>query len=1113
MAKLLRGTALSLLSSILSLFTASLIFISCAGTAQRSSTFGDMNDPKSDTSVSVTPVTIKTKDATLTPPHELTILKNRGIPFAQYHSTQFGFTLNNQELELFQWTNVSEFAPEVSLGLINEDEDLSFYLMAHKISGTSLRAKQLLIHQLELMNISTASASFKKIEVPYAKEAYSFSIKRVIQTIDFEYRGIFYWDGVRAITLFGWTQGITFPQYQQGIEQLLTSFTPLEKYSEHLTPTEKINSATLMSSIGIHHLKDNEPLIALGYFEKANSLNPTDTLHLLNCAYVYQEKQFFSPGIQHFEEQIETVKKSAKLLSVLAEMYEATKQYEKARQYNALSLELNPVDNEATINLSDVLWAQGQHSQSLVVVKQFYEKQPSSRVGLYLAQTYMGLEHYSQAIELLYQLKEHFGISEKLAGFLVTSLIVQKRYEEALSVTQELAKTQGPSFHSWLFKGKCQYFLKRFRHAQESLKKALALNKDHDEAHSFLAATNGFLGESDLSALKKKIKPVGQTRETSTLLTPTPTSSKNNHAFVHYKSSRLFFKPATKWRHTQEIVVEILDSTGINMYSELIFPFEPGYDYLYVNNLTVMTRKNSRSKQVPFKDFYISNEMDNNAATGSRLAHLPIKGLTIGDVVHVTLTRSSVEKSYEIPFYDHKSSLNIPVHIDQFTVFADTNHLSYEEYGDNSKKVHKGGITWTSTQPKVIRREKFMPHYTEYGTGVRLSHKQSWKDVGSGYLSSIEHQFKSSLGIKEKAFEIQNNSLDTQKVIDDIIEWVRKYIEYQNAPFGGHAIVPRRSIITLNQGYGDCKDQSLLLKEMLDAIGVPSHLVLLNQDGPTSVALPTIQQFNHMILYIPQGDRWREQYIDITDNIGSHRAVPIGLEGKNVLLIDGKQSRLTTTPLLEIEQEHTVRLFHTIVIHKDGSSEFKDSISIDGKFATQIREALFDLSPDSRHRQIIEWLKTDFPDIAINHLEIENLTNFSKPVIMKVIFSTPSYWSIADDSLSGTIPNFWEQSFLKLPIVATRHHPIKLPHHAYFKSTTTIITPEGYTALYKRMYLNNNFTYITLQSSLKEDTPFILNTEWSTYPLYADASEYSAIQKEWRTILDVTAQNVTFVKD
>ncbi|MGL1904272.1 MAG: DUF3857 domain-containing protein [Fibrobacterales bacterium] len=1104
---------MSLISSILSIITASLILTSCTGTTPHSTSSRHIFSHKSGSSDSVTPVTANIKDTSSTPLHELTILKNIATPFTQFRSSQLGFSLNNENLELFRWANVADFAPEVNLGLINNNEDLSFYLIAHKISGTSLRAKKLLIHQLKLMNIPTTSISLTKIELPFAKGAYTFSLTRVIQKIDFEYRGLFYWDGVRAITLFGWTQGIMYPDYQKGIKQILASFTPLKDYTKDLTQSDKENSATLMSSIGIHHLKNAEPLIALGYFEKANSLNPLDTLHLLNCAYVYQEKQFFSPGIQHFEEHIETVKKSAKLLSILAEMYEATKQYEKARHYNALALQLSPIDNETTINLSDALWAQGQHSQSLSVVKQLYEKHPSSRVGIYLAQTYMGLEHYSQAIELLFQIKDHFGISEKLAEFLVTSLIVQKRYEEALSVTQELEKTQGPSFNSWLFKGKCQYFLKRFRHAQQSLKKALKINKEHDEAHSFLAATNGFLGESDLSALKKKIAPVNPHTKAPTLLTTIPSEFKNDHAFVHYKSDRLFFKPGTKWRHTQEFTVEILDSTGINIYSELIFPFEPGYDYLYVNRLTILSRKNKQSKQVPFNDFYMSNEMDNNAATGSRLAHLPIKDLAIGDVVHLILTRSSVEKSYEIPFHDHKSSLNIPVYVDKFTVFADTNYLNYEEYGDNTKTVHNDGITWTSSQPKIIRNEKFMPHYTEYGTGVRLSHKQSWKDVGSGYQSSIEHQFKSSLGIQEKAIEIKNNSFNTQKVIDDITEWVRKYIEYQNAPFGGHAIVPRRSIITLNQGYGDCKDQTLLLKEMLEAIKVPSYLVLLNQDGPTSVSLPTIQQFNHMILYIPKGDNWREQYIDITDNIGSHRSVPIELEGKNILIIDGKKSRLATTPLLEIEHEHTVNLFHTIVIQKDGSSDFKDSISIQGKFASQIREALFDLSAESRHNQIVEWLKTDFPDITITHFEIENLTYFSKPVIIKIIFSTPSYWSVSEGNLSGAIPNFWEKSFLKLPTVTTRHHPLKLPHQTYFKSTTTIIPPQDFIADYKTQSLSDVFNYILLKSEIKNDTPFTLHSEWSTYPLYADASEYRAIQKEWNLILDVTAQNITFVKD
>ncbi len=1094
-----------------------MLFISCATTPSKNRESIQGNSPQySDNKTNVTAVT--TSIPAHPSPHEnqkeLVIEKDISESFSAYHSSEFGYSLSNTSSDIFTWTNVQEFAPEVDHALINGTEDFSLYAVAHHFSGINLRPKVLMQTQLAILGFdnNTTTVTILNATIPNAKKAYSFKAKKVIEGIDFEYRGIFTWDGSRLIMVYGWSQGILFEKISPTLSDILKSLTLSDTYDYSPLPKHRTNSSNFLSAIGIEYLKKEQPLIALGYFEKANKVNPTDTLHLLNCAYVYQEKQFFSPGIHHFEEQIETVKKSSKLLSVLAEMYESTKQYEKARHYNTLALQLNPVDNEATINLSDALWAQGQKKQSLKVVQKLYDTKPSLRVGLYLSQTYMGLEQYSTAIDLLFSIKENFGITEQLAEYLVTSLIVQKRFEEALSVTQELEAVKGPSFSSWLFKGKCQYFLKRFRHAQHSLKKAIKLDKEHDEAHSFLAATNGFLGESNLSAIKKNIPFVGTQPKLKNIMQSKSHISKEAHAFVHYKSNTLKFKKETKWRITERLVVEILDSTGINMFSEMIYPFEPGYDYLHINSLAVYKSNKKLRYKAPVKDFYISNEMDNNAATGSQLAHLPLKQLSIGDIIYLTITRSSVEKSYEIPFFDHQSSLTVPVALDLFTVIADTTHTVFEEYGDNTRTTQSNKTTWTTHNPVIIKKERFMPHYIEYGTGVRVSSKHTWQDIGIAYESSIEHQFKSSLGIKEKAIDIQNNSRDTQKVIDDIIQWVRQYVEYKNLPFGGHATVPNRSILTLNQGYGDCKDQSLLVKEMLESIGVPSYLVLVNQDAPTSVALPTIQQFNHMILYIPKGENWREQYIDITDNIGSHRIVPIELEGKNVLIIEGAKSRLSTTPIIENPNEHSVDMYHTIVTHKNGSADFRDSIVIKGKFASQMREVLYEMSEAHQKNQINEWLKTDIPTIQITQLTIENIRDYSKPIIIKLIFSAKSLWKTTDDIISGELPSFWERSFLRLPKIKERHHPIKLPHQARFSSTTKIIVPDGFEYNAPSRSAPHSLKYVSLQSTTDSD-PNVITNRWTTYPLYADASEYNNIKKEWQYILDAASQPVTFTND
>src|SRR5574344_887867 len=91
---------------------------------------------------------------------------------------------------------------------------------------------------------------------------------------------------------------------------------------------------------------------------------------------------------------------------------------------------------------------------------------------------------------------------------------------------------------------------------------------------------------------------------------------------------------------------------------------------------------------------------------------------------------------------------------------------------------------------------------------------------------------------------------------------------------------------------------------MLATVGVPSSLVAIHLTDAGYETLPTIQQFNHIMLYIPQGKDYPEMWADPTDKGGNDRPVPLDMEGKVALVIDGDSSRGAKTPILENAKEH-----------------------------------------------------------------------------------------------------------------------------------------------------------------------------------------------------------------
>ena len=69
-----------------------------------------------------------------------------------------------------------------------------------------------------------------------------------------------------------------------------------------------------------------------------------------------------------------------------------------------------------------------------------------------------------------------------------------------------------------------------------------------------------------------------------------------------------------------------------------------------------------------------------------------------------------------------------------------------------------------------------------------------------------------------------------------------------------------------------------------------------------------------MILYIPKQGKISERWVDATDKTGNDRPVPLDMEGKVALVIDGDQSHVVTTPILEDNQEHQIAINHDLFI-------------------------------------------------------------------------------------------------------------------------------------------------------------------------------------------------------
>ena len=1012
-------------------------------------------------------------------------------------TTEIDTAIHQLQFNITNWQQIEEnpFSTFAPLYFKHQSEDKYYLFSGLDKSYLKIKSNKLFTYLIELLEVRPSSNAKKRV-MDNGSQILSFRNK--VDGKFFQYH--FKISETKDRIFF---EGIWFPKGQQSIEASKTDF---QDMSKEIKPAVRSKgflkpTASFLNIYGLEQLHKKKPLKALSFFEKALRYDPDNPQYLINCGFVYQTKKLHGVGIEHFERNFPLVQKSAKLLSILAEMYESEYDYSTAVYYNEASLKLSPDDEEVTINLSDALWGSGLKEESLQTVEDLYNRKKTLRLGVYVAHTYVALGYYDKAQYILDEIRPLDSISKKFAETEIQNLYFQNKLDEltAKNVHYLMQFPKSSTLH--YYQGLSYYSKKQFKQAKKYLEFAAISHESSDQINNLL---------SSISIILQKTKKFKQKNSRTLKLfhnTDDPKHSEEtiHHAIYHVNEKSVEFKKGKKLYSTEYMLIEILDSIGLAHFQEMVFNYDPAWEKISFAHLNILNSRAKIKSRINPNQISVSNEVKHNELTGILHLHVPFKQLSIGDYISIIINRRSTDPYFTLPFMEHNSIKDFYVTKDVFTIFAEPATIGYEEYGQNERIELDEGLQWVAENLPPLPIEKHIPSYFEFGTGIQLSGDSDWKSIGNNYYKSIKGQLIYSLSVKEKSYEITDTIYNIGNKVNHTIEWVRGNIRYINNPFGIHSIVPNQALQTLNERFGDCKDQTLLLKELLQNIGVNSNLALVNLNRRVTPALAGIEQFDHMILHIPAQNDMEERYVDPTQKIGTNRKVPITLEDKNVLILDSLASQMKHIPILDIPNEHLVDIQRNVYVSNDTLIDFHDKIDFHGKFAVQLREKLEEYTKASQEKLITDWIQLNIPNISVTQLHIKNIYNFSKPVIIEARYASKHMLSKKAGSLQLSLYNFWAESFLKLPS-AERQLPIKIPHDNHFNYYVKVKVAPEYEIKLKNSPEEFVQNYISFKHKLNNDrNQIIIDYDWTLHPVYALASEYPKIKKEWSQIFQYSS--------
>jgi transglutaminase-like putative cysteine protease/Flp pilus assembly protein TadD len=446
----------------------------------------------------------------------------------------------------------------------------------------------------------------------------------------------------------------------------------------------------------------------------------------------------------------------------------------------------------------------------------------------------------------------------------------------------------------------------------------------------------------------------------------------------------------------------------------------------------------------------------------SRTLTAPIPGLEVGAVVEYEITlRDRAPQLSAGAVYRRGFGFYVPISYRSVTVDCDVSiPLRYAKRGPGSDTISVGDstsgdrrvVTFTARGLKAIREiEEYIPRDEVAVACVEFSTAASWRAVADAYSAVVE-PFLSDASAERFALQALGDTPKTERnaVISAIMDKIGRDIRYTGINFAENAIVPHAPSDTIARGYGDCKDQAVLLAASLRSLGIEARLALLNADIDSDVLeeLPGFGLFNHAIVYLPEDKIW----IDPTANYFRPGDLPPSDLGRKALVIAPGTTGLTRT----LDTQVNPSRYHerrTFLLADSGPAAVVETTTVSGVIEADYRSSYASGDPRSIREHLEKYVKDIYKAESLESYTTSAFRDLRTPFTLEIKASkarrgytddTSSIAILQSGSLFNFLPRFLtEEAGGNEP---PRTMDVELPYLYTAELEFNLIPPPGFKA-------------------------------------------------------------------
>lgn len=296
--------------------------------------------------------------------------------------------------------------------------------------------------------------------------------------------------------------------------------------------------------------------------------------------------------------------------------------------------------------------------------------------------------------------------------------------------------------------------------------------------------------------------------------------------------------------------------------------------------------------------------------------------------------------------------------------------------------------TWLARDLERPAMESGMPGPAELAPVVELSTYPDWQSFARWWWSFIEKEFDTSQSMRDKVAELTEGLEDEDAKVAAIYRFVAQEIRYNAWPFGTHGYEPFSATTIFERRFGDCKDKSILLRQMLAEIGVEAVPVLIQAErfrGEEDLSLARVGHFNHCIAFVTPTEARAGYYLDATADRNPIEYLRFDDQGARVLHVTPEGGELHEIPYAPPEANALRRTWDVELDAAGGAAvELRDEST--GQYAVSLRHRYGGERGDVAEL-LAQELDRSFGAVRVQDIETSDLDRVDEPAWLEARFA------------------------------------------------------------------------------------------------------------------------------